>query len=687
MGKPANSQLTKTLLGAGALVLLVLVVYLPVIHCGFVWDDDASVTENMTLRSLYGLYRTWTDITANQQYYPLTHTSFWMEYHLWGLKPLGYHLDNVLLHAIGALLIWFILRRLSMPGAWLAAAIFALHPVNVESVAWITERKNTLSGVFYFSALLAYLHYAGIGDVKRAGNLRVYGLALGLFACALFSKTATSTLPAAILLILWWKRDRLAWRDALDLLPFFALAFVMGRTTAWLEKYHAGAVGETWSLPFAGKVLVAGKALAFYAGKLFLPINIIHIYPRWQVNPSDAGQYVFPVIVMAVTVALWLLRKRIGKTPLVAVLYFELTLAPALGFFNVYFMRYSYVQDHFQYLASAGLIALAAGVITVVTRKARGLKIAVPAIILILLGTQACLQIPKYKDEETLWNVTIAKNPSAWIAHNNLGILLYRKGDYDEAITQYRKVMTLEPSFSDVYINLGAVFLKKGQIDRAIESFNQAVKLTPRDARAHYCLGESFASKGRYDEAIAQYETALKTDPRNTRTRTSLAQALIETGKNKEAAQQFAAALKLDPTMEEARAGIEVARQGSTGPSQRAAADHYKKGVRLEGEGDFAGAMREYRKAIELNPNLAEAHFSLGVTLENQGRRDKAIEEYRAAVRIRPNLVSAHNNLAVAYYSQGDGENAWKEVKICRQYSYQPNAEFLAALSQLMPEP
>ena len=202
MGKPGNSQLTKTLLGAGALVLLVLAVYLPVIHCGFVWDDDANVTGNSNLLSWHGLSQTWTNPIANQQYYPLTHTSFWLEYHLWELEPLGYHIDNVLLHALGAVLLWFILQQLSLPGAWLAAAVWAIHPINVESVAWVTERKNTLSGVFYFSALLAYLRYAGIGDVKRAGSLKVYALALMMFACALLSKTATAMLPVVVLIVL-----------------------------------------------------------------------------------------------------------------------------------------------------------------------------------------------------------------------------------------------------------------------------------------------------------------------------------------------------------------------------------------------------------------------------------------------------------------------------------------------------
>lgn len=495
MGKPGNSQLKKTLLGAGALVLLVLAVYLPVIHCGFVWDDDDNVTENMTLRTLGGLVQIWRNPFANQQYYPLTHTSFWIEYHLWGVSPLGYHLDNVLLHAIGVVLLWFILRWLSVPGAWLAAAIFAIHPLQVESVAWITERKNTLSGVFYFAAVLSYLRYAGIGEGRRGS----YVLPLGFFVCALLSKTATSTLPAALLIILWWKRDRLSRRDVLDLAPLFVLAIFAGLITSLLEKYHAGAWGGAWNMSFAGKLIVAGKALAFYAGKLFWPNRMTFIYPQWRINPGDFRQYIYPLMAVAVPVILWLLRRRIGHSPLVAVLFFEVTLAPALGFFNVYFMQYSFVQDHFQYLAGIGAIALA---VSLLARIPMGrLSIVLPAAILVCLGILTWQQIPKFRDQQTLWRDTISKNPSCWLALSHLGKIAYEQGRNDVAISYYIRAIKIDSNHAELHSNLGVALFKKGRFKEAFAELYTAVRIQPDYVDAHNNLAVAYFSQGDADQA------------------------------------------------------------------------------------------------------------------------------------------------------------------------------------------
>lgn len=514
MGKTAlrfdiKSHSTRTLLAAGALVLLVLIVYLPVIHCGFVWDDDANVTENLMLRSLHGLLRTWTHLHANQQFYPLTYTSFWIEYHLWGLKPLGYHLDNVLLQALAAVLLWLVLRRLSVPGAWLAAAVFAIHPLQVESVAWLAERKNTLSGVFFFAAMLAYLRYAGIGEGKRDG----YFTALGLFACALLGKTSTVVLPVVLLILLWWKQERISLRDLLDLAPFFVLSAVAGWTTHWVEQNHVGATGEAWNLPFASRLIVAGRVIAFYAGKLFWPARLIHIYPKWQIDPGDLRQYAFALMAVVVPIVLWMLRRRIGKAPLVAVLFFEVALGPTLGFINVYFMRYSYTPHHFQYLACAGLIALATGLITILASKARVLSLALPIIILTLLGVSSWRQVSIFRNEETLWSDTIAKNPSAWMGYNNLGVLASHEGRYDEALAEYEHVIKLDPDFPDVYVNMAVAYAAKGEIQKATELSRKAIQLAPNDANAHYCLAELLRNQGQYEEAIAHYETALKISP------------------------------------------------------------------------------------------------------------------------------------------------------------------------------
>jgi hypothetical protein len=310
------------------------------------------------------------------QYYPLVHTSFWLEYHLWQLDPFGYHLVNVLLQAVNAILLWRVLEKLQVRGAWLAAAIFAIHPVHVESVAWISERKNLLCGAFYLSSLLAYLRFRPLGTVPRgsaerqAGETpaplrnqpvenrlgRWYWLALALFVGAMLSKTVACTLPVTILVVTWWKRGSIKQRDLGLVTPFLAVGAALGFVTVWVEIYRTGASGAGWSFTSFDRVLIAGRALWFYAAKLLWPENLTFIYPRWTIDAGDWRQWMFPLGAALVALALWAMHRRIGRGPIAAAAFFIITLGPALGFFNVYPMRYTFVADHYQYLASIGLI-------------------------------------------------------------------------------------------------------------------------------------------------------------------------------------------------------------------------------------------------------------------------------------------------------------------------------------------
>jgi len=287
-----QASLTKqTWILAGLLVFMTLLAYQQVWHCGFIWDDDSYIIDNVTLRSWHGLWRIWTEITATPQYYPLVHTSFWVEYHLWGLNPLGFHVVNVCLHAVAVILLWRLLLELELPGAWLAAAIFAVHPLGVESVAWITERKNVLSAVFYFSAALAYFRFSvGRDPGRRTKGARWFWYigSLTLFVFALLSKTVTCSLPAALLLVAWWKTGRLKWREVFPLVPFFVIGLAMGIVTAWIERHQLHAQGGEWALTFGQRILIAGRVFWFYAGKLFWPDKLTFIYPRWAVSVNSA---------------------------------------------------------------------------------------------------------------------------------------------------------------------------------------------------------------------------------------------------------------------------------------------------------------------------------------------------------------------------------------------------------------
>src|SRR2546425_1366709 len=414
------------LVGLAAIVLITAVAYLPILRGGFIWDDETWVTENRLLRPLAGLHAIWLEPSRSPQYYPLTQTTLWLEYHLWGLRPLGYHLVNVMLHALNAGLVWLVLDRLAVPGAWMAAAVFALHPVHVESVAWATELKNVQAGVFSLLALLLYFRFA-LG--RRSAVL--YLLAFVTFVLAVLSKTVACTVPAAALVCVWWKRGPLGRGDVVPLVPFFLVGLAGGLGTAMVEKYQVGAQGADWTLSTADRCVLAGGALCFYAAKLVAPIRLSFIYPRWEVDAGAWWQWLFPLAAVGVVAALWRLRDRIGRGPLAAVLYFAITLAPALGFVDVYPFRYSFVADHFQYLASLGPITLLVALGTAGVRKvaARGAAARLAcAGLLLALGAATSSRVHVFADLETLWRDTVSKNPAEWSAYNNLASLLLERG-------------------------------------------------------------------------------------------------------------------------------------------------------------------------------------------------------------------------------------------------------------------
>ena len=351
-----------------ALFVVTALSYGPAWQGQLIWDDDAHLTKP-ELRSLGGLVRIWTEPGATQQYYPLVHSLFWLEHRLWGDATLPYHLVNIVLHFLGALLFGKVLQQLKVPGAWLGAALFALHPLQVESVAWISELKNTLSGVFFFSALLFYLRF------DEAPRRIYYLVALSLFVLGLFCKTTIAPLPAVLLVIFWWQRGKLSFkRDVVPLIPFFVLGIGAGLFTAWVEHRFIGARGEAFHLSLVERILIAGHAFWFYFSKLVWPANLIFIYPRWQISASVWWQCLLPIAALLLFGLLFALRKR-SRAPLAAFLIFAGLLFPALGFINVYPFVYSFVADHFQYLASSAIFSLLAAALTLLFNR---LKLAPP---------------------------------------------------------------------------------------------------------------------------------------------------------------------------------------------------------------------------------------------------------------------------------------------------------------------
>jgi protein O-mannosyl-transferase len=507
---------------AAALVVLTALAYAPVLRAGFVWDDDVLVTTNPLLHGWQGLAGIWLRPGSTLQYYPLTFTSWWAQYHAWGLAPVGYHVVNVLLHGTSAAVLWLVLLHLGVPGAWTAAAVFALHPVHVESVAWVSELKNVQSGLFYLLAALAYLRWALREDATPRAWL--YALSLVCFSCALLSKTVTCTLPAVLALVLWWKRGTVSRRQALGLVPIAAVGAVAASMTAWMERHYVGAAGDEWTLSFPGRFLVAGRALWFYATKLVWPSGLSFVYTRWTIDPGVWWQWTFPLAAAAVVVLLAALARRIGRGPLFAVLIFAVTLAPALGFADVYPMRYSFVADHFQYLASIALIVpLVAAATVTIRRIAPAAASPVAAVLLATLAMLVWRQARVYQTPETLWRATLARTPSAWMAHNNLGLVLQQSNRVDEAAAHFREATRLRPAYPEAIYNLGNVLAAQGRLAEAAEQYERALRLDDRFAVVHNNLGNVLVMLGRVAEGRRHYARALELDPGYTAARENLA--------------------------------------------------------------------------------------------------------------------------------------------------------------------
>ncbi|MBI5766298.1 MAG: tetratricopeptide repeat protein [Verrucomicrobia bacterium] len=613
-----------------------LVAYWPALSGTLLWDDAGHVTR-ADLQSLSGLARIWFEPGATQQYYPLLHSAFWLEHQLWGDATLGYHLVNVLLHATSACLFAALLRQLTIPGASIAALLFALHPVCVESVAWISEQKNTLSLVFYLGAALAHLRF----NETRAR--RAYALATTLFVCALLAKTVTATLPAALLVIIWWRRGEPApsagrldlRRDVLPLLPWFALSLAAGLTTAWFERTLIGAAGSHFELGLVERGLLAGRVIWFYLGKLLGPANLMFIYPRWTVDVGVLWQFLFPLAAVGVAVALWFQRQR-GL--LAAWLLFIGSLFPALGFFNVYPFIFSWVADHFQYLACLPILALIALGLSRLPR-------AIPLVVLLILGGFTWRQSAIYRDPVTLFETTLRKNPACWMAHNNLAEELTHRGQPAGAIPHLEAALRLRPDFPEALNNLGDNLRRLGRPADAVGPFEKALKLRPRFAEAHNNLGIALMELNRASEGIARFEEALRLNPRYAVARHNLGLALASSGRPAEAIAHFQQALRLDPDYADAELNWAVALTVIDRPAE---------------------AFAHFDRALQLNPLSAPAHFSRARALATVGRYDEAESAFRRALEIDPTSSPAHLGLGQLLRQMGRTTEADEHLRPSR---------------------
>jgi len=632
---------------AGILMLLAMTAaaYRPAMTAGFVWDDDTHVGV-ANVRTLGGIVKTWLDPRANQDYYPGSYTSWAIDYQLWGLDPLGYHVENILLHALNAILVWRILRRLAVPGAWVAAAVFAVHPVHVESVAWVMERKSVLSGLFALLAVWAFLSFA-LDEAAGAPSRRrwaFYGLSLALYLCAMFSKPMTMAVAAVLPLLVWWKRGRITWRDAAVVAPYFALAAPMAVLTAWVQNTHVITEVAPYLHTPLERVLIAGRVLVFYAGKLAWPADLMFAYPKWSIDTAAWWQYLYPGGAAAVIALLWLLRRRIGRAPLTGVLVFAVMLSPALGFFNVFWHLFYFVADHMQYLASLGLTALGVGAAAAAAARmgpwVRRAGCGAAALALGVLAVLTWQQCHIYKDAETLWTETLKKNPDSPLAHCNLGHILELRGKTGEAVAHYEAALRADPQYEGArwnlaihHVNQAGACCARGQWDEAIAHCREALRLNPQDEAAYSALGVALSGKGLLAEAMDQYREALRLNPNLASAHSNLGLALAASGKVEEAVVQYREALRLAPE--------------SPGP-------YGNLGLALAKLGKTDEAIACFSQLLKLKPDDVQARLCLAPLLVAQGKTKEAIAQYQQALQLSPDAPQILAPLAWLYATAAD---------------------------------
>ena len=649
----AASRSGRTRLWVLGIVAVALLTQWPALQGELLWDDRAHVTRQ-DLRGWDGLWRIWFEPGATQQYYPVLHTAFWIERRLWGDAVLGYHLVNVLLHAGNACLLALLLTRLwprraevvalpprgvmIPPAPWLVALLFVAHPVGVESVAWITEQKNTLSTAFYLLAAWVFLLFH---EGRRTSD---YGVASGLYLLALGTKTTTATLPAALLVILWWKQGRIDWRrDALPLLPWFAVAIPAGLITAQVERTMIGADVVVPDLSIIERTLLAARVLWFYAGKLVWP-DVTFFYPLWNVAEQSHGWIGFLLATLLATLGAWMLRRR-SRAPLALWLLYGGTLFPALGFFKVYPFQFSYVADHFQYLAMPVAVTAAAAAVQFALEQAPGLRRVAPWLIgtvVLVLAVLSFRQSRLYRNDEILFRANIAENPSSWMGYR---ILASRVGKDParraEAIALFRQALELNPRSAETHGAFGGLLvMEPGHSEEAIALFEEAIRLRPGYAEAHNALAnEIVAIPGRLHEAIDHYQTALRLRPDFAMAEANLAMALSQLPERQEdALRHFDRSLRVLPNYAPAR--FRLAQLLATVP------------------GRSAEAVDHYLKAIEVRPEIPEARFEVAALLIGLGRLTEAARQLDEALRLAPAYVDALNLRGVIFAQQGRVEEA-----------------------------
>jgi len=554
--------------GAGVILLLVFAVYWPALRGQFVWDDALLVLKNPLVLGKANLGSIWFHAD-----FPLTNVALWLQWRCWGGQPLGFHVVNLLLHAANCVLLWRVLARLEIPGAWFAAILFAVHPVGAASAAWISEMKNTLSLLFVLMSFRWFLttedargqtdlaagHPADsrpenqkIESEQAPGRFRrakkLYCLSLAAFLLALLAKTSAVMLPVALLGVAWWKRGRVSRHAVWRTIPFFLLALAFGGLTIWFQRAAIG-TATVQTENFFGRLAGAGRALWFYLGKILWPLKLSAIYPRWTLDTASPAAYLPALLWSGGLILCGGFRRGRGRAALFALGIFTAMLLPVLGFFNMYFLALSRVSDHFQYLPMIAVVALVAAALRTFLKPPafRGTAAALTLGLSVLTWQRAHV----FRDDETLWRDTLGKNPGAWTAHNNLGCLLAQRNQLEEARRHFEASLQINPQNADAHCNLGRALSLKREFAQAETHFQAALQIKPTGADIHQSYAAALLQQGKTEAALVQLREAVRLEPTPAAC-LQLAGLLFGRGAFREAAAQYRQALALQPDSLEA---------------------------------------------------------------------------------------------------------------------------------------
>ena len=642
------------LLRGAAILLAVLWIYSPALHGDWLWDDDSLLTANRVVQSgtLEGLAKLWFN-PDGADYFPLSYSAFWAQWPFFGTDPGGYHAVSILLHAAGSLLLWRLLVVMRIPGAWLAGLLFAIHPACVESVAWVSELKNTLSLPPFLLSAICFVRHDDASrepgpDARRRSTLFL-GAALAWFLVAMLAKTSMVMFPVVLLLHAWWRRGRIGFRDLRAAAPFFVVSLVLGLVT--IHYQHGRAIGEE-KIPvadlftfggFLSRMAISGMAALFYLWTALWPANLLPIYPRWEVEPPQPWQLFCWPIVASVGAWLWTARGTAERpTParhaIFALGFFLLMLLPILGFVTISYMRITWVADHFLYLPLVGPLALLAAAVATrfatIPARHQPAALAAGGAVLTLLAVASFRYAHAFAGEDALWTHTLATNPDAWQAHNRLGARKFARGDRAGAMSHFENATRLRPDLGETHNNLGTSLMQEGRVDEALAQFSEATERQPHVLQFAVNLGNALIAANRLDEAEACFRGMIDRFPDAVQGWNNLGFILLKRGDHASAVAMLRRAVELQPDSTDARDNLRAA--------LRAEAE------RLAREGQMEPAERMYRELLDVLPDDVQLLTNHGVVLYQLRRVDEAVAAFRRALEIDPRAKEAGESLAVA---------------------------------------